>query len=427
MSVRKQRSASTTKSSTVNRGLVRPRPKELTRLTGVRAESLRAINMSLVLRGILAKPGDTTRAAIAADTGITRATISRLVDDLIDAGFVTELAPSGDNQRGRPAVRLTPAPGRIVALGLEINVSSLSAVLVDLTGTIIDREQIVEDNANSNPTAVVTTLAALSHELIERSLPQGALLLGSALALPGLVSPTALTLAPNLGWRDIPLDQLLKSLADFNPVVVANEADLAAFAVANPRPGVPSGPPTFIYVSGEVGIGAGLVINHAALGGASGWSGEIGHICADPLGPLCSCGASGCLEAYLGLRALAAQAGLPRNATAQDVLDAAAHGNPETLRALTEAGGALGRALSAVINSADIPLVLLGGRIAELADYLITPAMREITTRVLHNSWSQIRIETVKESSFHSSIGAAHRVIQQFVDHPVDYLPHDRW
>ena len=386
--------------------------------SGVTAESLRAMNLSLALRHILASPGSISRSGIAQQTGITRATISRLVDELIGAGLVLELDPPIGG-RGRPASRLTPAPGCAVALGLEVNVSAADAVLVDLTGEELGSVHIEDDYAHSDPEAVIARLGDATRALLDEHLPDHALFLGSGLALPGLVSTDSLALAPNLGWRDIPLETLLAPIADLDPAIVANEADLAAYAVANPRPGVPSGPPSFIYISGEVGIGAGIVLDHRPLTGAHGWSGEIGHICADPAGPLCSCGATGCLEAYLGLRALAERAGLDRRASAADVVEAAAGGSTRVIEALNEGGAALGRALAAVINSADIPLIILGGIVADLADWIIESAKAELDSRVLHAPWSPLQVHILPDSAGLSVRGAASRILQRLVDDPI--------
>ena len=403
------------RASVVQRSPLKPSERAM---AGVKAESLRAMNLSLSLRQILAAPGEISRSGISQATGITRATISRLVDELISAGLVTEIEPPTGG-RGRPANRLTPTPGRAVALGLEVNISALDLVLIDLAGQEIAAKRIESDFAGSDPIETMTRLGEASRELLAESLPAGALFLGSGLALPGLVSPNALALAPNLGWRDIPLEALLSPLTSVHPAIVANEADLAAFAVANPLPGVPSGPASFIYVSGEVGIGAGIIVDHRPLSGARGWSGEIGHICADPSGPLCSCGATGCLEAYLGLRALGQHAGLGREAGVEDVKASALAGDSATLAALEEGGGALGRSLAAVINAADIPLVLLGGVVAELGEWLVEPAAKEIETRVLQAAWSQPRIDLIPDSRDLAVKGAAHRILQRLVDDPM--------
>ena len=405
---------------------------------GVKSENVRASNMSTVLRNILTLPGEVTRAGLSQRTGMTRATISRLVDDLVGAGLVRELEPGDGGGRGRPANRLTPAEGSAVALGVEVDVASLDVTLVDIAGRELGHRRIERDFADSAPEETMALAAREAHALLEGTLPDGALFLGTGVGLPGLVSPTRLALAPNLGWRDIPHEQLLAPLADLNPVVVANEADLAAYAVAYTRPGVAGGPSTFVYVSGEVGVGAGVIVDHRPMSGARAWSGEIGHMCADPNGPLCRCGARGCLEAYLGVRALAEHVGAPMGSGVRGILhcaglvDEAGAKTSESLAVgaeqeraravLTEAGAALGRVLSGVINAMDIPHVVLGGAVAEMSGALLEPAREEIETRTLQAPWSSPIVEVLPDSASLTVRGAAFRVLDALVDDPAAFL-----
>lgn len=436
------RSESANDASRISRGPVAsPRPSERgmgAQNRGVKSENVRASNMSTVLRNILASPGEITRAGLSQRTGMTRATISRLVDDLVGAGHVRELEPGDGGGRGRPANRLTPAEGSAVALGVEVDVASLDVMLVDLAGRELGHRRIERDFADSAPEETMALAAREAHALLEGTLPDGALFLGTGVGLPGLVSPTRLALAPNLGWRDIPHDQLLAPLADLNPVVVANEADLAAYAVAYTRPGVAGGPSTFVYVSGEVGVGAGVIVDHRPMSGARAWSGEIGHMCADPNGPLCRCGARGCLEAYLGVRALAEHVGAPTGSGAREILRCAGFvdevgatiseplavgAEQECARAvLAEAGAALGRVLSGVINAMDIPHVVLGGAVAELSGALLDPARDEIETRTLQAPWSSPIVEVLPDSASLTVRGAAFRVLDSLVDDPAAFL-----
>ena len=436
------RSESANDAGRISRGPVAPsRPSERgmgTQNRGVKSENVRASNMSTVLRNILASPGEVTRAGLSQRTGMTRATISRLVDDLVGASLVRELEPGDGGGRGRPANRLTPAEGSAVALGVEVDVASLDVMLVDLAGRELGHRRIERDFADSAPEETMALAAREAHTLLESTLPDGALFLGAGVGLPGLVSPTRLALAPNLGWRDIPHDQLLAPLADLNPVVVANEADLAAYAVAYTRPGVAGGPSTFVYVSGEVGVGAGVIVDHRPMSGARAWSGEIGHMCADPNGPLCRCGARGCLEAYLGVRALAEHVGAPAGSGARAILRCAGlvdeagaktsgslgvGAEQERARAvLAEAGAALGRVLSGVINAMDIPHVVLGGAVAELSGALLDPAREEIETRTLQAPWSSPIVEVLPDSASLTVRGAAFRVLDSLVDDPAAFL-----
>lgn len=405
---------------------------------GVKSENVRASNMSTVLRNILVSPGEVTRAGLSLRTGMTRATISRLVDDLVGAGLVREVEPGDGGGRGRPANRLTPAEGSAAALGVEVDVTSLDIMLVDLAGRELGHRRIERDLADSAPAETMAFAAREARALLDETLPDGTLFLGMGVGLPGLVSPTRLALAPNLGWRDIPHAQLLAPLADLNPIVVANEADLAAYAVAYTRPGVADGPSTFVYVSGEVGVGAGVIVDHRPMSGARAWSGEIGHMCADPNGPLCRCGARGCLEAYLGVRALAEHVGAPAGSGARDILRCAGFVDDaefetseylpeaavqERARAvLMEAGAALGRVLSGVINAMDIPHVVLGGAVAELSSALLDPAREEIETRTLQAPWSSPIVEVLTDSASLTVRGAAFRVLDSLVDDPAAFL-----
>lgn len=389
--------------------------------SGATNQSLRAHNLSLALRHILASPGAINRAGIAAQTGISRATMSRLVDELIDSGLVEESEDKlSTGQRGRPTSVLSPTSGRVIALGLQVNVSALGAYLVDLSGTVLAHEYVSGDFSGADPTSTLRKLARIARRVLREGSSAGALFLGSSLALPGLFSADTLTIAPNLGWRNIPRKELLRPLHDLDVTLVANEADLAAYAVAYPRPGVPEGPDSFIYVSGEVGIGGGLIVNHQPLSGAHGWSGEIGHICVEPEGAICSCGARGCLETVAGLKALGHAAGLGDNASTREILQHAGHSS-RAQDAMTHAGHALGQALSAVVNTVDISQVYLGGLVAEIAPYLLPSLHEELATRVLQAPWQTPQIDILPHSEDLSLRGGAHRVLELTVDDPIHW------
>lgn len=389
--------------------------------SGATNQSLRAHNLSLALRHILANPGAINRAGIAAQTGISRATMSRLVDELIASSLVEESEDKlSTGQRGRPTSVLSPTSGKVIALGLQVNVSALGAYLVDLSGTVLAHEYVSGDFSGADPTSTLRKLARIARRVLREGSSAGALFLGSSLALPGLFSADTLTIAPNLGWRNIPRKELLRPLHDLDVTLVANEADLAAYAVAYPRPGVPEGPDSFIYVSGEVGIGGGLIVNHQPLSGAHGWSGEIGHICVEPEGAICSCGARGCLETVAGLKALGHAAGLGDNASTREILQHAGHSS-RAQDAMTHAGHALGQALSAVVNTVDISQVYLGGLVAEIAPYLLPSLHEELATRVLQAPWQTPQIDILPHSEDLSLRGGAHRVLELTVDDPIHW------
>ena len=389
--------------------------------SGATNQNLRAHNLSLALRHILANPGAINRAGIAAQTGISRATMSRLVDELIATGLVEESddkLPTGG--RGRPTSVLSPASGTVIALGLQVNISVLGAYLVDLSGNVLARETLEGDFSGSDPQATLRKLARIGRRVLREGREEGTTFLGSALALPGLVSGDTLVTAPNLGWKNIPFEELTHPLHDLHVTLIANEADLAAFAVAHPRPGVPEGPASFIYVSGEVGIGGGLVINHQPLSGAHGWSGEIGHICVEPQGNVCSCGARGYLETIAGLKALCRAAGLEDESSARELTQLAGH-SAKAQDALANAGHALGQALAGVVNTVDISQVYLGGLVAETALYLLPTLHEELETRVLQAPWYAPAIDILPSSEDLSLRGGAFQILEKILDDPIHW------
>ncbi|PWU49366.1 sugar kinase [Micromonospora globispora] len=397
----------------------------------VRQGSLRELNLAVVLRRIAAADRPPSRAEIAARTGLTRATVSAVVDDLIAGRLVTEADPAPRTGAGRPARGLVLAGDGPAGLGLEINVDYLAACVVDLAGAV--RHHVVHraDLRPVSPADALTRLAALAADARAAAVRQGLTLAGAALAVPGLVGDGGLVrLAPNLGWRDVDVPRLLAGhrLAEpvdgVPPLVVDNEANLAALGELHAGP---PGPASFLHISGEVGIGAGIVLDGTLFRGARGWSGEIGHIPVHPEGRPCRCGGRGCLEQYAGQEAILAAAGLagaelPADTAATRLADLAAAGDPVTLAALADAGTALGVAVAGVVNLLDLDTVVLGGGYAPLAPWLRPPVVAEISRRVLTAAWSPVTVRPAALGAQSAAVGGAASVVRLIVDRPVGWL-----
>lgn len=386
---------------------------------GASARNLRAANLSLVLRTCLAGRGRSSRADIASSTHMTRATVSRLVDELLDSRILVELSPHEGGSPGRPATPVAPRPGSVVAMGIQVNIGYLAARVVDLAGAVLGELDLPGDFRHSEWREVMARLAELARQAREEFVPAGSIYLGAALGVPGLVSPSGLAVAPNLGWRELDTDQLFGPLRDVDPVLMQNEANLAAFAVAHPTPGVSGGPDSFVFISGEVGIGAGIVFDHQILAGVHGWSGEIGHICVDPLGVLCTCGAHGCLETFAGQRAVSRNAGMGDDAQPAQVLAAARAGQPRAATAIQQAGTALGRVLAGVVTTIDVPLIIVGDQLAQLDTELLEPLRAELGARLMHDRTDPPAVTLLAGSQRHTLTGGAHQVLQRLVDDPI--------
>ena len=410
--------------------------------SAIRQANLREHNLSLVLRLIVEAAAPPSRADIAATTGLTRATVSSLVDALIEAGLVTELPPVMSQRAGRPAVPLVPAAGTVAAVGMEVNVDYLGVRLVDLSGAVLAQEIRAGDFRGSDPARVVPELAGLYRSVVDAA-DRSARLAGAGLALPGLVDRNAgpVRLAPNLGWRDVDVAGLFRAAleptghpetghpdtggdpatASDRPILLDNEATLAARAECDALRGL--GVRTFLYLSGEVGVGGALVLDGAVFGGRHGWSGEIGHTVIDPDGPRCRCGATGCLEQYAGKDALLRAAGLDLSLGIDHLQRAAAAGDPAAVASFAVAARALGTAIANAVNLVDVETVVLGGLYATLAGELVPGIERVLDQRVLAAPWSAIRVRSAVVREAAAMTGAASAVLSQVIDHPSEWMP----
>ncbi len=397
-----------------------------------RQATLREHNLALVARAVFESPSPCSRADIAAASGLTRATVSTLVDRLVAASIVAELPPATPQRAGRPAVPLAPAPRTIVGLGLEVNVDHLGGRVLDLTGDVVAEHVDPDDLHDSDPAEVLARLGRIARDLLDAVRADGMRVAGAHLALPGLIDPRAgrLEVAPNLGWSHLEPVALLGLDPDL-PVRIGNEAKLAALAqssrgvvpvrAADDRP-VPS---SYLYVSGDVGIGSAIVVDGRLFQGRHGWTGEVGHVVVDPRGPRCRCGATGCLEQYAGKDALLRGAGLPVDADTSLLVAALDAGEPAALGTVEQAGTALGSALADYVNLVDIDTVLLGGIYPALLPYLRGAAEAELRTRVLAAPWTDVQLVPAPLGDHATLTGGAREVLRGVVEDPSAWVGED--
>ena len=399
------------------------RPTAEAQHDAVRQASLRSLNLATVIQRVYAAATPPSRADVAADTGLTRSTVSRLADDLIAGGLIAENESRTDGQRGRPAVPLVAAVGTWFALGLEVNVGRLAARLVDLTGETLAEEVGERDLRASDADEVIAALGDMGRRVLSAARP-GMTLAGVQVALPGLVDVDegVLLRAPNLGWWEVRARERLAESLGLDPMLigVGNEADFAAETIAWDAPGRPSALGEFLYVSGEVGIGSALVTSGKAMTGRHGWAGELGHVCVDPAGPVCGCGARGCLEVYVGQAALSASAG---TANTDELAGRLAAGDERALAAVAEASHILGVALAGALNLLDVSLVVLGGHLGRLAAHLIPGVVEELRRRVVAAPFAEPSVITVPDGHVdESALGAAYTALHRVLDDPAPWL-----
>jgi len=395
----------------------------------VRQASLRAHNLAIVLGHVAGSPRPPSRAAVATATGLTRATVSTLVDELIGGRLLTEVDPAPRAGAGRPAAGLRLSRDGPAGLGLEVNVDYLATCVVDLAGEVRHHAVSPGDQRRRPPAAVLADVAALAAAAVKAATAAGLTVAGAALAVPGLVAnDSVVRLAPNLGWRDVEVRSALLSRRPLRGLALAveNEANLAALGELHAAGG--AGSPNFVYVSGEIGVGAGIVVDGRLFRGSRGWSGELGHTTIAPDGRRCRCGSRGCLEQYASQEAIARAAGLTLDGAAAGeevatvLAERAAAGDAGTLRSLREAGAALGLAAAGVVNLFDVDTVVLGGIYAPLEPWLREPVARELAERVVTAGWAPVTVRRSALGTRATVVGAAGSVVRALRDAPAAWL-----
>ena len=270
---------------------------------GVSAEELRRHNLSLLVDHIHLS-GSASRSQLATLTGLNRSTIADLVAELVELGLVVERPTTVATGPGRPSRVVAAQPAGAVVVAIELAVDSIAVATVGLSGHVFNRVRVDRPRGRFSPAETLDDVASLAEPLLG-ALPEQHRLTGVGVAVVGITrtSDGFVHFAPNLGWRDVPLGELTSARLGFGvPVSVANEADLGA--LSEHRRGVDAGVANLLFVSGEVGIGLGVILGGERRLGAAGYAGEAGHMLVNPAGVRCRCGAVGCWETEAGEEAL---------------------------------------------------------------------------------------------------------------------------
>ncbi|WP_019928487.1 ROK family protein [Nocardia sp. BMG111209] len=371
----------------------------------VHLQQIRRANLRSLLLALVTAPG--SRADLATRTGLTKATVATLAEPLLRQRILLETEPQSTGP-GRPSRPLKFHPEAPVAVGAEINVTHLAATVRTLDGRTLAHHRAEIDNRPRTAEDIVADTA----DLIRTVLPDNARLLGIGLAVPGTVHDATVTRAPNIpALTGIRVAEHLATRLATDEILLDNEANLAAFAHLWPGP---AATPDFAYVSGDIGVGSGLVLGHELFRGATGFAGELGHVVIDRDGRPCNCGGRGCVEQYAGLAPILDAAGHP---SLDSLITALTDSDPRACTAVTDAGTALGTALSSLLNLVDVSAIILGGTYARLAEHL-EPAIRaELRTRVLSARHRHITVSPSPIDPDAAAIGAAglitHRACRQ--------------
>ncbi len=381
--------------------------KQTTHQTGDQA-LVRQINLSLIMH-TLWTDSPISRARLSQKTKLNKTTVSDLINELNQRGFVREIGTQTSGT-GRPATLLTlnPAAGYIVSC--EIGVGFLEILVTDFAPQAIwqIKEPIKPGTAQSE---VLDRMLVLLHEAVKRGKSSADKLLGIAVGIPGLVDHSSGTIlfAPNLKWRNIPLLTLLEQESFDAPIFVDNEANMAA--LGEHYFGAAQGYSEILYLSGNVGLGGGFLSNGQLRRGASGMAAEYGHMTMDPHGELCNCGNYGCWETLVSQNSLykkvgnAVQSGETSLVTEKTegqwerlsvemIVEAAQAGDKVAIHSLEEIGHSLGIGIASLLNALNPEIVVLGGILSIASEFLFPVVNDEIQKRAL--LWSRESVKVIR-------------------------------
>ncbi|GAA4838948.1 hypothetical protein GCM10023310_15920 [Paenibacillus vulneris] len=352
----------------------------------------------------------TSRQEIAAALGLSKNTISLIVDKFIKDGVIKEAGIDEQGGVGRPRIQLRLQAEAYKSIGILIQHSYFQYVVTDYCSTVLDKGSIPMDGDDPDP--YIEKLIQLCSSLVEQH-PE---VLGIGVAVPALVDPIegVVHFSSHLSWRNV----RLKDRMDARLPVKTKVLNLVKAAAIAPSSGLPAEHASnSFYMRIDEGIGGAHIIDSQIYSGASWTAGEVGHLCVEPNGPLCSCGQRGCLEALVSIPAIMRQVQeqLPDIRTDADLepyLSSQGAGSASFNDLMRRAGQYAGIAVSQIILLLNPGVIVIDSPF-EKVEAFKQSVMSSVESRALQFPTEKTRIRFIK-SHFASGIGAAFAVILDF-------------
>ncbi len=361
---------------------------------------LRKVNLSAVLNN-LRQYTSISRTDLAELTGLNKATITRLVRDLLEHGLVKEVG-TRSSAIGSPSILLGLNPNAGYIIGLRLDVDCTLVILTDFAAKTIwhnEENHQPDDSQELIKSNILELINAAIDHVPDKERP----ILGLGLSLPGLVDEDKgkLLFAPNLGWHDVDMRGWLSEYYKF-PIYADNDANLAA--LGETYFGAGRDCDYVLYVNITYGVGAGIVLGQEILAGKNGVAGEVGHMTVDPNGPLCKCGNQGCWETFISTPAIfrrireLIEDGNTTSLSDNEMTDfshlsipkvvtAAEDGDEVANQVLHETAMNIGLGLASLINILNPNRVILGGYLRPAYPLMMSDIVETVSSRAL--KWSR--------------------------------------
>ncbi len=390
---------------------------------GSKPRLLKNLNRSLILR-LVRERGPISRADIAKRTKLSLPAVLKIVDGLVQDGFLRELG-EGVSTGGRPPRLVELNPDGAYAVGVDLTPDRMRVGVADLTFTLRAERQTEIDPLSGYGT-VLKQMTATVRQVLAESKVRRERVLGVGVAVPGLVHTETgvVAIAANLaGWNKVPLAPDLSRELGL-PVIIQDDARTCA--LAEMWHGRRSGMAHFISVDVEVGVGAGIVLNRELYDGYRGIAGEIGHMVVEQDGKPCGCGKRGCLETVASLAAMLEDArSRPSPMLAElcdqqpDKLDvgcllkALRAGDDRAEEIIERAARKLGKALGNLMNVLDVETIIINSDIVEAGEAYFGPLRDEVSKYYFLSAEKPVRIVPSKLGRDAGLLGAVTLILRE--------------
>jgi predicted NBD/HSP70 family sugar kinase len=385
---------------------------------GTNQEAVRRHNLGTLLRHVHQR-GNSSRAELTKGMGLNRSTIAGLVAELESLGAVANAEAVGTSRgAGRPSVGVRIAPDGPFVVAVDLGVDRVVVARVGLGGKVLQRAETII--AGSEAWQVGATVAGLVRNVVAEA-PTTSPMVGVGISVPGMVrrSDGLIRLAPNLDWHDVSFGGIvLAALGVDVPVSLANDADLGALAEHQRGAGV--GVSDLIYISGNVGVGGGVISGGHRLEGAGGYAGEIGHLRFNPQGRPCHCGNLGCWETEVGAHAIAEAIRCPADKVPQ--LDEVLDGYAKAPRELRGIGSAIGQGLASIVNVFNPQVVVMGGYFDAMYSLVRAEIDKGLADRALPAAFESVSLAVPALGRDSVLLGAAEMAFEPLFVDPVTAL-----
>jgi predicted NBD/HSP70 family sugar kinase len=339
--------------------------------------------------------------------------VSNHVRTLIKKGFVIE-TKKGISSGGRKPIQLMINPHKAYIFSIEIEVNQIKIVMFDLEIKVITKSIIPITYKDDYQKTLEQVFFEMDKMREEKNLKLDNLL-GIGVAVPGLIDKEKgiLEFAPNLGWKNVYILKIFKD--KFNlPVILDNEAKAAAIGE---REFIYPKMDNMVFISINEGIGCGVILNGELYRGASGNAGEFGHIIIDTNGPECHCGNRGCWEtlaseSYIVNRYLKSS-NSNKELTKEKIYQLGKNGDKKIIEIFNEAGKNIGVGLVNIVNGLSPELLVIGGGIVEIKDYIYEEIIKKLEESALSISYKKVEIKFSELAGLAAVYGMADLIINE--------------